>query len=84
MILATYDSDLFGDAPEIPRAGTKERLAYVNDLKLPDGLKFWALAPRHGIVSAPDYVETIWCRNRADQWVKLVVDLRTGEKWVVE
>lgn len=81
MILTQYDSDLFGEPPDIPHRGTREYLTYLNDLELPNGWRFVSLAPQRQVVGAPVYVETIWCIDRDDKWVNLIVDLRTGQKW---
>lgn len=79
--MAAYDSDLFGEVPAIPRRGSKGRAAYIADLELPYGLKFWSLAPPRQVSGAPDYVETIWCVDEDGKWANLIVDLRTGNKW---
>jgi hypothetical protein len=80
-----YDEDLFGEASipgneGIPRKNSRDYLAYIDSLPLPDGLRFWSLAepPPKG---SPPFVESIWCTDRQRRHRRLLVDLRTGQQY---
>ena len=82
---AVYDQDLFGEAcpqynERIPRKNSRDYLTYIAALPLHDGLEVWSLAepPPKGV---PPYVESIWCIDRQRRHWRLLVDLRTGEKY---
>jgi hypothetical protein len=80
-------TDLFGDT-DPPRKAGPGYLSWLNDLELPDGLKFWALSTEKLAPGVPhEYVDVIICIHPDDpkkRWVQLVIDLRTGRKYVGE
>jgi hypothetical protein len=82
---AGYAEDLFGQPvtpheERIPRRGSSGYLAHLHTLALPDGLKFWALAPDHASMGGPSFVESIWCTNGQ----LLLIDNRTGDPYAPE
>lgn len=77
----SYDQDLFGDPPDIPKRGTKAREEYASKLELPYGLTYWSLAPDCLAPGVPDFVECLWTLDHRRRFVRLIVDLRTGQKW---
>jgi hypothetical protein len=78
-----YAEDLFGEvsvrSDGIPRKGSRDYLAYLASLTLPDGLRFWSLAvvPE----DAPPHVESIWCTDRRQRLSHLLIDRRTGQRY---
>jgi hypothetical protein len=82
-----YAEDLFGEPIEpheqkIPRRGSAEYLKHFLALPLPNGWKFWSLAPFDpSIRRVPDDVESIWCVDHQGEHRHLFVDRRTGEEY---
>jgi hypothetical protein len=82
-----YAEDLFGGPidpheQKIPRRGSAEYLKHFLALPLPNGWKFWSLAPFDpSIRRVPDDVESIWCVDHQGEHRHLFVDRRTGEEY---
>lgn len=76
--------DLFGN-PDPPKKGGPGYLAYLQQLELPLGLKFESLSQNGFAPGVPtQFVENLWCRDAEGNLWHLVLDLRTGEKYLGE
>jgi hypothetical protein len=78
--------DLFGSTDlDPPPKGGPDYLTWLNNLDLPDGLKFWCLSTERLAPGVPkQHVEVIIAVDPSDEkqlWHQLVIDLRTGRKY---
>jgi hypothetical protein len=64
----------------VPRRYSRGYFLHLDSLSLPDGLKFWALAPVDR--RPPKYTESVWALDEQRQFQQLVIDTRTGEGYV--
>jgi hypothetical protein len=73
------------DPPKIPPRSGAEYRWHLRTLPLPDGLKFFSQAPNDELALLPPrvskFAESIWCRSGDGRDVRLLVDLRTGERY---
>jgi hypothetical protein len=76
--------DLFGQPikpsePSIPRRGSAEYLKHFLALRLPNGWKFWSLAPT--MQRMPQHIESIWVLDHEGEHRHLFVDQVTGREY---